>query len=515
MNPIKICFHLERRLVDSFMKISEISPYCQFKHSEEETDAVQIWYCMHCGKNGCSRYSKNRCMEVHSKAEKHYVCVNVEEGTIWCYGCDEELHEYSSENIGQEGLSKTAKDFADKIQEIDEKVFKLKRKSSFPVSLPIESPLQVRYVPHQNSHPITIKDNIFGLKNLGNTCFFNSVMQILLASDNFLKPLTEVSNRLGNASMSAEILALANAHHETVRNPKFVFSKLIGQKKMFGFFNQQDSHECFVTILEALENEFKSAKIKVESLPFYGYLVYKCCCLKCSHTEWIFQDNTNFLLDLNEDNEESEIKIDLWREMDQQRKDSKFVKIDNRSIVQNKNVLASGFDSLKGSLFINIEKEIASSIGESNTEQLIARFFDFSIYSRSKNNYKCDKCKDHSTFGYNKYYILKAPEILVICLKKFEKTAYGMKKYSKSVTFSLEMDLSRYVLEESGKPYENLQYELYGAVQHSGSLNGGHYVCYVKKESGSWYYISDSYYNKVSASTALASDAYLLFYKRK
>lgn len=98
---------------------------------------------------------------------------------------------------------------------------------------------------------------------------------------------------------------------------------------------------------------------------------------------------------------------------------------------------------------------------------------------------------------------------------------------------------------ESGQT--KVLYYLYGVVEHSGSIHGGHYVSYVKvrapleedsprwqfipknqKEkiknlqmgaseeppTGKWYYISDSYVSEVSESKVLNAQAYLLFYER-
>jgi len=454
-------------------------------------------------------------MEVHNNDSKHNLCVNVDEGKIWCYACDEELHELVAENTGFENTPRPIQEFIDKVENIDLKIYKLKGKKILSTPIKIEPPVSQPQSRKSEPKTTNVSDNIFGLRNLGNTCFFNSVLQVLLASPSFISTLRKVSRQLNSNSMTAEILALHDAKHEGVRNPRDVFMIMVRQKKMFGYFNQQDSHECFVTILDALEDEFKAAKLRVDTLPFYGYLVYKCHCLNCKTSEWIFQDNTNFLLDLNEEDENLDIKNRLTQELIDQSKATESLKIDNQTINQNKNVTLAGFDVKRDALYIDLAKEVNSSIGKTDTERLLARYFDFTIHSRKKNNYKCDKCKEASTYGYNKYYIFSLPEILVICLKKFEKTYSGMKKYSKNVSFSAELDLSRYILEKSGRENEDARYELYGAVQHSGSLNGGHYVCYVMKESGSWYYISDSYFNKVNASAALNSDAYLLFYRRK
>ena len=94
-------------------------------------------------------------------------------------------------------------------------------------------------------------------------------------------------------------------------------------------------------------------------------------------------------------------------------------------------------------------------------------------------------------------------------------------------------------------------YSLYGVVEHSGSMHGGHYIAYVKVRSklekenyrwqflpknqasergansssigaqavpdapfGKWYYVSDSYVTEVKESKVLNAHAYLLFYER-
>jgi len=54
-------------------------------------------------------------------------------------------------------------------------------------------------------------------------------------------------------------------------------------------------------------------------------------------------------------------------------------------------------------------------------------------------------------------------------------------------------------------------YELKGIVEHSGTLNGGHYVSYVKKNN-KWFYISDSSYQETTESNVLRAEAYMAFY---
>ena len=68
--------------------------------------------------------------------------------------------------------------------------------------------------------------------------------------------------------------------------------------------------------------------------------------------------------------------------------------------------------------------------------------------------------------------------------------------------------------------YGNMQYSLYGLVEHSGSLHGGHYVAHVKVKPSSadskskWYYVSDTQVSEAQQETVLRKQAYLLFYEK-
>ncbi|GBG26337.1 Ubiquitin carboxyl-terminal hydrolase, putative [Hondaea fermentalgiana] len=67
--------------------------------------------------------------------------------------------------------------------------------------------------------------------------------------------------------------------------------------------------------------------------------------------------------------------------------------------------------------------------------------------------------------------------------------------------------------EHGGIPPE---YDLYGVVDHTGSLGGGHYIAKTKSSiNGKWYNFDDRIITEISEEEAVSSRAYLLFYVRK
>ena len=49
----------------------------------------------------------------------------------------------------------------------------------------------------------------------------------------------------------------------------------------------------------------------------------------------------------------------------------------------------------------------------------------------------------------------------------------------------------------------NKQYKLFALTVHHGTLSGGHYIAYARRENEKWYNFNDEYFSPVSSSDAL------------
>lgn len=124
------------------------------------------------------------------------------------------------------------------------------------------------------------------------------------------------------------------------------------------------------------------------------------------------------------------------------------------------------------------------------------------------------------------------PVVLCIHLKRFEHSGTGYKIESR-VRFPLVLDLDRYVAraapDDSGSAepardaagYPLHQYELFAIVSHTGALDTGHYVNYVRAaspqgviwpHSEEWFCCNDGVIQPVPTRAVLEAEAYMLFY---
>lgn len=205
--------------------------------------------------------------------------------------------------------------------------------------------------------------------------------------------------------------------------------------------------------------------------------------------------------------------------------------------------------------------------GECSVESCLNQFTALELMTGS-NKVVCEACtarekknqesssKMVCTSSTKQYLISQVPPILILHLKRFQTQRVGFRKVFKHVSFPILLDLAP-VCTDHKKPR---LYALYGVVEHSGTVHGGHYVAYVKtrlplsaedprwkflpkdkdpkmdNESsssdsegeeasakaasivesppGRWYYVSDSRVSEVDENTVLQSQAYLLFYER-
>ncbi|XP_043721507.1 ubiquitin carboxyl-terminal hydrolase 2-like [Telopea speciosissima] len=122
--------------------------------------------------------------------------------------------------------------------------------------------------------------------------------------------------------------------------------------------------------------------------------------------------------------------------------------------------------------------------------------------------------------------INRVPPILTIHLKRFSQDSRGrLNKLSGHVSFEETIDLWPYMDPRCGEERHKCKYHLVGVVVHSGTMQGGHYIAYVRGNKSrertehfgvesKWYYTSDSYVREVSLGEVLRSEAYILFYEK-
>ncbi len=163
----------------------------------------------------------------------------------------------------------------------------------------------------------------------------------------------------------------------------------------------------------------------------------------------------------------------------------------------------------------------------------------------------CPSCKEFRQ-ATKKFDLWKAPDILVVHLKRFSAGRHSRDKLNMLVDFPLEgLDLTdrvegtqalRRVQEEAKQSGEELSesmlgsgilrplednddavavdkpiYDLYAVDNHFGGLGGGHYTAFAKSPAdGKWYEFDDSSVRPVANPESVKSaSAYLLFYRRR
>uniref|UniRef100_A0ACD5Z3D0 Uncharacterized protein n=1 Tax=Avena sativa TaxID=4498 RepID=A0ACD5Z3D0_AVESA len=113
----------------------------------------------------------------------------------------------------------------------------------------------------------------------------------------------------------------------------------------------------------------------------------------------------------------------------------------------------------------------------------------------------------------NKRLVLdKAPDVIAFQLKRFTTLDSSIEKIDKRVAYPSELDLEPF---HSNPDNEELKYDLYGVVEHSGLPNYGHYVCAIRSSPSSWHLMNDSHVESITETSALHQEAYILFYVRQ
>ncbi|KAL6609682.1 hypothetical protein ACP70R_039651 [Stipagrostis hirtigluma subsp. patula] len=339
-----------------------------------------------------------------------------------------------------------------------------------PTAEPSSPPLQQRR-PRTGPPP--------GLKNLGNTCYLNSVLQCLAATP----PLAT--------------FCLAARHSN-------LFCLLVGKK----VFPNRDK-ECAFCVLERQIARLLRADAGALDSP--GKII-RCLPLFAEHFRWGRQEDAHeFLVYVVDACHTAGLRI---------RKRLRVAGANGNSaeeegrgqgpcmvmketfggalLSQVKCLVCKG-ESNKTDEIMDISLDLpgCSSVGDA-----LAGFFRPEILEGA-NKYSCERCKK-LTSARKQMFVLRAPKVLVIQLKRFEGINGG--KINRNIEFKENLVLSDFIYNKNQDPPP--VYNLFGCIVHSGlSQESGHYYAYVKDSVGRWYCCNDSHVSLSSSQDVLSQKA--------
>lgn len=354
-----------------------------------------------------------------------------------------------------------------------------------------------------NSSPSPISrgssDGLVGLRNLGNTCFMNSILQCL----SHTKPLTEqlLKSQHLKGKLIQAFVDLIKSMWKTSSNealsPHTFKTQIQRFAPRFMGYSQQDAQEFLRFLLEGLHDDLNEVKSKPK---------YRQCEFPDSFSE----------LQIAEKSWESYLSVDKSLMTDlfvgQLKSKLTFCLCNHTSVT---------FDPF-WDLSIPIPRKMSSSSSSVGRRYSGTDDGDVTIINCMRSFTKeevlngdeqptCDKCKGKGK-ATKKFSIQRFPPILVLHLKRFSGFSYRSKLQS-NVDFPLSLDLTEF--SSDPEKINPVTYSLYAVSNHSGSTYAGHYTAYCKHPiSKDWHCFNDSRVDPISPSRVRGNQAYILFYER-
>ncbi|KAL1407132.1 hypothetical protein Q8F55_006546 [Vanrija albida] len=313
-----------------------------------------------------------------------------------------------------------------------------------------------------------------GLHNGSMACYTNATLQVLLHTPPVLRvalahdaaSCVQAKHTKTKFCMLCALRQVAVAEHwagkKRAYRPVPVHNHLGQIKKGFSRHRQEDTHEFFRFVTDALQNTALAGKPK--DLPE-----------KLKRTTWVYR---------------------TWGGQ-----------VRSRVLCLTCRKPSDTFDS-----FLDLSLDVPA---RARTLDQLFKGFIHEDRLDGENKYNCENCKKKSA-ATKSMRIAEAPPVLTLHLKRFGfslSMSGRMTKMNNAIEYGKALDIAPYMTE--GR-HEGTRYRLFGVTCHHGtSLNYGHYTSYVHGPDGRWYSADDDDVSHAKLSDVLNDrSAYLLSYIR-
>ncbi|XP_055607561.1 ubiquitin carboxyl-terminal hydrolase 8 isoform X2 [Uranotaenia lowii] len=338
--------------------------------------------------------------------------------------------------------------------------------------------------------PYKKRVGLTGLKNLGNTCYMNSILQCLsntsMLREYFLKEMFRQHLNRSNKTqgriceeVAAVIEALWTGQYKCIasKNLRYVVGQYEGQ---FGGIEQQDSHEFLTILMDWLHSDLQTIPIRidpsVQNIPASEKALMDYLKGKESYISQLFY---------------GQIKSTL-------------------------KCIACGKESATYESFSNLSLELPLAANRCHLQDCLEMYFNGERVA----GWHCPNCKQNQD-AIKKLDISRLPSILVVHFKRFyadpEAISTVYRKKQNYVKFPLvDFDISKFIAPSEMNRNKNLRrrrYHLYGVSNHYGSMESGHYTAFCRNSMHQkWYKFDDHTVSSLDGSDVCSSAAYILFY---
>ncbi|ESP05048.1 hypothetical protein LOTGIDRAFT_109772, partial [Lottia gigantea] len=318
-----------------------------------------------------------------------------------------------------------------------------------------------------------------GLYNLGNTCFMNSGLQSLLASDQLVKFCLEalvISPELQDTLLGrfkTLVMKIWSGEYSVIY-PRDFKDTLSLYHNQFQDYRQHDCQEFLALLLDSLHEQLST----VDDIPSVPPV-------------------------LESYSENDELEADkAWDDY----------------ITENNSVVVNSFQGQFKSTIVCSECSHISVTFEPfmYLSLPIPRALERQICNEvldEQNPWYCPQCRKNQCAN-KRMTVWRYPDTLIVHLKRFVFHEFSSTKIDNPVIFPQKnLDLTDFL---SGPKNTDLQYDLYSVVCHFGGSNSGHYTAYSKHPIyQEWFYYNDETVTKQTPKHDEYSSGYVLFYQKQ